>query len=120
MRARIARRLALAALVAACAAPTAPAWSETGEASWVARSLRGRRTASGAPYDPRAMTAAHRTLPLGSQVRVTRVDTGRSVIVTVTDRGPWTDGRVIDVSEAAAEQLGFRGRGTAPVRLTRP
>jgi rare lipoprotein A len=120
MGARLARRMVAAAVVAACAAPTAPAWAETGEASWVARSLRGRRTASGAPYDPRAMTAAHRTLPFGTRVRVTRTDTGRSVIVTVTDRGPWTDGRVIDVSEAAAEQLGFRGRGTASVRLTLP
>lgn len=120
MCARIARRLVVAAVVAACAAPTAPAWSETGEASWVARSLRGQRTASGAPYDPHAMTAAHRTLPFGTQVRVTRTDTGRSALVTITDRGPWVRGRVIDVSEAAAEQLGFRGRGIAPVRLTLP
>ncbi len=110
----------VAAMAVSCAVPTAPAWPETGEASWVARSLRGRRMASGAPYDPRALTAAHRTLPLGSKVRVTRVDTGRSVIVTVTDRGPWADGRVIDVSEAAADALGFRSRGTAPVRLTLP
>lgn len=120
MCARVSRRLVVAALVAACATPTAPTWAETGEASWVARSLRGQRTASGAPYDPRAMTAAHRTLPFGTQIRVTRTDTGRSVIVTVTDRGPWVGGRVIDVSEAAAETLGFRGRGTAPVRLTLP
>ncbi|WP_439578386.1 septal ring lytic transglycosylase RlpA family protein [Elioraea sp.] len=120
MRARLARRMVVVALVAACTARPGAAWAETGEASWVARSLRGRRTASGARYDPRALTAAHRTLPFGTQVRVTRLDTGRSVIVTVTDRGPWVGGRVIDVSEAAADALGFQGRGTAPVRLTLP
>jgi len=120
MCAHIARRAVVAAVLAACTTPPRTAWAETGEASWVARSLRGQRTASGAPYDPGAMTAAHRTLPFGTRVRVTRTDTGQSTVVTVTDRGPWIDGRVIDVSEAAAEVLGFRGRGLAPVRLTLP
>lgn len=115
----MARPIPRRALVAAAlAALASPARAETGEASWMGASLRSQRTASGEPYDPRALTAAHRTLPFGTQVRVTRTDTGRSVIVTVTDRGPWVRGRVIDVSEAAAEALGFRRRGVTRVRVT--
>jgi len=77
----------------------------------------GHATASGERFNKRAMTAAHRTLPFGTRVRVTRSDNGRSVVVRINDRGPYGGGRVIDVSVAAAEVLGMTGRGTAPVTL---
>lgn len=75
------------------------------------------RTANGERHTGRAMTAAHRTLPFGTKVRVTNTSNGRSVIVRVNDRGPFVRGRVIDVSTAAADVLGFRSRGVAKVDL---
>jgi rare lipoprotein A len=78
---------------------------------------RGELTAAGERFDPNAMTAAHRTLPFGTKVRVTRVDTGDSVVVRINDRGPFKPGRVIDLSERAAENLGMTGSGLADVRL---
>jgi rare lipoprotein A len=78
---------------------------------------QGERTASGEPFDRSALTGAHRTLPFNSRVRVTNLGNGRSVIVRINDRGPFVEGRVIDVSDAAAEALGMRGSGVAPVRL---
>lgn len=107
-----------ALLVAPLAVLACPARAETGKASWMGASLRGQRTASGAAFDPRGLTAAHRTLPLGTQARITCLTSGRSVVVTITDRGPWVGDRVIDVSEAAAEALGFRRRGVTQVRVT--
>ncbi|MFT3730165.1 MAG: septal ring lytic transglycosylase RlpA family protein [Hyphomicrobium sp.] len=77
----------------------------------------GTRTATGETFDPTAMTAAHRTLPFGTRVRVTRVDTGDSVIVRINDRGPFKPGRVIDLSEKAAEDLRITDKGLADVRL---
>ncbi|HLH96087.1 MAG TPA: septal ring lytic transglycosylase RlpA family protein [Xanthobacteraceae bacterium] len=77
----------------------------------------GSRTASGARLDPRALTAAHRSLPFGSRVVVTNRANGRSVVVTVNDRGPFVRGRIIDVTPAAAHALGFSG--TAPVTVER-
>jgi len=77
----------------------------------------GTRTASGERFDPRELTAAHRTLPFGTRVRVTNVATGRSVTVRVNDRGPFINGRVIDVSHSAAESLGMVGQGVAKVKL---
>lgn len=74
-------------------------------------------TATGERFDKRAMTAAHKTLPFGTRVRVTRVDTGNSVVVRINDRGPYKPGRVIDLSEHAAENLGMTSAGTVPVRL---
>lgn len=74
-------------------------------------------TAAGERFDKRALTAAHRTLPFGTRVRVTRADTNESVVVRINDRGPFREGRVIDLSERAAEVLRMTGRGTAPVRL---
>ncbi|MGL4397517.1 MAG: septal ring lytic transglycosylase RlpA family protein [Hyphomicrobium sp.] len=74
-------------------------------------------TATGERFDKRAMTAAHRTLPFGTRVKVTRVDTGSSVVVRINDRGPFKESRVIDLSEKAAEDLGMTGRGLSPVRL---
>ncbi len=97
--------LGLASLFASAAAQAAE-W--VGKASYYAH--RGR-TASG------ALTAAHRTLPFGSKVRVTNLRNNRSIVVTVNDRGPFTRGRVIDVSVAAADSLGFRSAGVAQVKI---
>jgi rare lipoprotein A len=83
--------------------------SESGLASWYGRKFHGRRTASGEVYDMYAMTAAHRTLPLPSYVRVSNPANGRMVIVRVNDRGPFTKGRVIDLSYTAAQKLGVFG-----------
>jgi rare lipoprotein A len=105
-------------LAAACAhAPPASSRGEEGEASFYASSLAGRPTASGVPYDPEALTCAHRTAPFGQRLRVTNLVNGRSVIVAVTDRGPFVSGRVVDLSMSAARELGMVERGHVPVRL---
>ena len=88
-----------------------------GSASYYAARFHGRRTASGEVFDNRAMTAAHRTLPFGSLVRVSNPASGKSVVVRINDRGPFTRGREIDVSRAAAEELGLIGPGHAVVEL---
>ena len=88
-----------------------------GVASYYGRKFHGRPTASGQRFDMNAMTAAHRTLPFGSQVRVTNPATGRSVVVTINDRGPFHGNRVIDVSRAAATELGLIARGHGSVEL---
>lgn len=90
---------------------------ETGRASWYGPGFDGKPTANGEIFDSDAMTAAHRTLQLPSIVRVTNVGNGRSAIVRVNDRGPYHGDRVLDVSEAAAEELGFRDIGIAYVRI---
>ena len=90
---------------------------QTGVASYYGSEFQGRPTASGARYDEHRMTAAHRSLPFGSRVRVTNLANDRSVIVTINDRGPFGRGRIIDVSRRAARRLGFLGAGTARVRL---
>jgi rare lipoprotein A len=92
-------------------------WVQEGKASWYGKWHAGKRTASGELFDPNRYTAAHRRLPLGTQVRVTNLDTGRSVIVTITDRGPYVGHRVIDLSAAAAERLGMKRAGIAKVRI---
>ncbi len=100
-------------------APSAP--QETvmgrGSASYYAAKFDGRRTASGERFDNAAMTAAHRTLPFGTLVRVTNLANGRSVIVRINDRGPFSAGRMIDVSRAAADELGLVARGHGMVEL---
>ncbi|HZO47082.1 MAG TPA: septal ring lytic transglycosylase RlpA family protein [Xanthobacteraceae bacterium] len=78
---------------------------------------QGQKTASGERFNPNELTAAHRTLPFGTRVRVTNVATGKTVTVRVNDRGPFIDGRVIDVSHSAAESLGMVGQGVAKVKL---
>ena len=88
-----------------------------GLASYFASRYDGHPTASGARYDERRLTAAHRTLPFGTRVRVTNIQNGRSVVVTIIDRGPFRAGRVIDVSKRAATELGFLREGIAQVRL---
>lgn len=89
----------------------------SGTASYYGNELAGNRTASGERFDPRALTAAHRTLPFGSKVRVTYAKTGESVIVTINDRGPFHGNRVIDLSKAAAEQIGLARAGSGRVEL---
>jgi rare lipoprotein A len=90
----------------------------SGVASYYANSFAGHRTASGEPYRPGALTAAHRSALFGSRVRVTRLDNGRSVTVRINDRGPHVRGRVIDLSMAAAKAIGLHRSGTARVSLT--
>jgi len=90
---------------------------ERGIASWYGTKFHGRRTSSGEPYDMYAMTAAHKTLPLPTYVRVTNLRNGRSVVVRVNDRGPFVKDRVIDLSYAAAIKLGVSQTGTAPVEV---
>ena len=90
---------------------------ERGHASWYAAELHGRRTASGESYDKYALTAAHRTLPFGTIVRVRSLALGREVDVRINDRGPFSRGRVIDVSQAAAEALGLTRGGLGQVSL---
>jgi rare lipoprotein A (peptidoglycan hydrolase) len=86
-------------------------------ASWYGQEFSGRRTASGTRFDPRGLTAAHKTLPLGTLIRVTNPRTGASVLVTVTDRGPFCGRRELDLSKAAAREVGILTRGVAPVLL---
>jgi rare lipoprotein A len=88
-----------------------------GDASWYGTKFHGRRTSSGEPYNMYAMSAAHKTLPLPTYVQVTRLDNGRSVIVRVNDRGPFAEGRIIDLSYAAAVKLGVQKAGTARVEV---
>ena len=91
--------------------------AEVGYASYYASRYDGRPTASGETYDERGLTAAHRTLPFGARVRVTNLANGRSVVVTITDRGPFRRDRVIDVSKRAARELGFEREGAVRVRV---
>src|SRR5262245_410814 len=84
-------------------------------ASWYGTGFHGRRTASGQVFDQERLTAAHKTLPFGTKLRVTNLRNGRSVLVTVTDRGPYVRNRQLDVSFGAARRLGLVGTGTAPV-----
>lgn len=92
-------------------------YEEVGVASWYGDDFHGRSTANGEIYNMGAMTAAHQTLPLPSMVRVTNLSNGKNVVVRVNDRGPFAKSRIIDVSESAADKLGFKGRGTATVKV---
>ncbi len=94
------------------------AWQQTGQASWYGEWHNGRRTASGEVFNQDALTAAHPSLPLGSRVRVTMADTGKSVVVTVTDRGPHHGHRIVDLSRGAAARVGLLDRGTGTVTLS--
>src|SRR5215472_7915069 len=95
----------------------APRGGQTGEASWYGERHHGLTTASGEIYDMNQLTAAHPSLPLGSKVLVTNLKNGKSVEVRINDRGPHVDGRIIDLSYAAAKKLGAVSGGTIPVRL---
>ncbi|WP_295457075.1 septal ring lytic transglycosylase RlpA family protein [uncultured Thiodictyon sp.] len=91
--------------------------AQSGKASYYHDRFNGRRTASGAPYNKHDLSAAHRTLPLGTRVRVTDAHTGRSVVVRINDRGPYARGRVIDLSRAAASEIGLVAKGVSKVQL---
>jgi rare lipoprotein A len=101
----------------AATVPTTSGWAETGMASWYGAPYHNRRASNGEIYNMRAMTAAHRTLPLNSIVRVTNLKTGDAVVVRITDRGPFVNGRVVDLSQAAAEKIGLIKSGVARVRV---
>lgn len=97
-----------------------PLWAaetQHGIASYYAKSLAGNTTASGEPYDPAALTAAHRELPLGTRARVTYLKTGKSVEVVINDRGPHSGKRIIDLSGAAAERIGLTDDGIGEVTV---
>ena len=118
------RALALSAcvlVIAGCSSmprPEAlPSSYETGDASYYGSEFEGRRTASGERYDGDEMTAAHRTLPFGTRVRVVNLANDKSVEVRINDRGPHKKGRIVDVSHKAAKELGLLGPGVARVRL---
>ncbi|HEY0104500.1 MAG TPA: septal ring lytic transglycosylase RlpA family protein, partial [Rhizomicrobium sp.] len=95
-----------------------PDYDETGVASWYGPTFYGHHTANGEIYSAGDLTAAHRTLPLPVNVRVTNLDNGKSIVVRVNDRGPFAKGRIIDLSERAAGLLGYKDKGTARVRVT--
>lgn len=101
-------------LLAACAHRPPP---QTGKASWYGAELRGNPTASGEPFRPARRTAAHKTLPFGTVVRVTRVDTGQHVRVVINDRGPYAKGRIIDLSRRAARKIDMLDAGVAAVTV---
>jgi rare lipoprotein A len=122
---RLAFCLSIAALLGGCATTaTGPKTSGTpenppqiGEASYYASSWDGKRSASGERYDEDELTAAHRTLPFGTRVKVTNLENHKTVIVRINDRGPYRKGRIIDVSRAAARQLDFLADGITKVRV---
>ena len=103
--------------VAPTNAPGAEAELQRGKASWYGPGFHGKRTASGERFDMEALTAAHRTLPFGTRIRVRNSQNGREVVVRINDRGPWARDRIIDLSKAAAAALGLLQAGEAPVVL---
>jgi rare lipoprotein A len=96
---------------------TAPAWAQSGRVSWYGPGFHGRRTANGEIFDTNELTMAHRSLAFGTQVRVTNLDNGRSVVLRVNDRGPYVRGRIADLSHAAAQRLGFADDGITRARI---
>ncbi len=109
--------LLLMAVPSPRAEDTLPSLTQVGQASWYGHEFARRKTASGDRFDPHDLTGAHRTLPLGSKVRVTNLHNGRSVLVTINDRGPYLRRRAIDLSYGAASALGMIRRGIARVRI---
>lgn len=94
-----------------------PDYDETGIASWYGPDFNGKPTANGEIYDMNALSAAHKTLPMPSTVRVTNLQNGRSLLLRINDRGPFVNGRIIDISRRGAQLLGFNAAGTVPVRV---
>lgn len=120
MRRALAAALLLAIASLGCASARAIGLAgdgRVGVASYYSQGHQGRRTASGEAFDMDAMTAAHRSLPFGTRVRVTNLANGRQAVVRINDRGPFRKDRIIDVSRAAARALGMVGSGVARVRL---
>jgi rare lipoprotein A len=110
------KRMVLCLLLAAAAVASADPQLE-GLASWYGGKFHGRLTSSGEVFDTNEMTAAHKTLPFGTMVKVTNLDNGKTAIVKINDRGPFVEGRIIDLSRAAADALGMVGQGVAKVSL---
>ncbi|GHA22716.1 hypothetical protein GCM10007989_17680 [Devosia pacifica] len=110
-------RLCVAALVAVSllAGGTVSSYAQCGGASWYGPGFNGRTSASGEIFNENAMTAAHKSLPFGTKLRVIDQSTGKHVVVRINDRGPYHGNRIIDLSKAAATQLGFRNRGVTSV-----
>ena len=113
---------AVAALCLSSCAGSAPSfgergYTEQGKASYYARKFQGRKMANGEPYRRRKLTAAHKTLPFGTKVKVTNLKTNETVKVKITDRGPFVRGRIVDLSEAAAKRVGMMKSGVAPVQV---
>jgi rare lipoprotein A len=115
MRLRLRAVLFVIAFLPAFAGPAFA--GQEGLASWYGGKFQGRTTSSGEVFDTNLMTAAHKSLPFGTVVKVTDLDTGSSTVVRINDRGPFVEGRIIDLSRAAAEQLGMVGRGVARVSV---
>ncbi|MBW8889752.1 MAG: septal ring lytic transglycosylase RlpA family protein [Fibrobacteres bacterium] len=92
-------------------------WSQEGIISYYADKFQGRKTASGRRFDKNAFTAAHRSLPFGTKVNVTNLANGKSVIVEINDRGPYSEDRILDLSPAAARKIGLLGRGTVKAKI---
>jgi len=109
---------ALAVGISSAAAQISSDFDQTGLASWYGGKFAGRPTASGETYNPAYLTGAHRSLPLGSLVRVHNLENDRNMVVRINDRGPFIRGRILDVSQAAAEVLGFKDQGVVRVRIT--
>ena len=107
------------ALLALCTLTCLESASQAQVASYYGKELAGRRTASGERFSPGAMTAAHRTLPFGTRVRVTNTHNGRSVIVRINDRGPFVKGRSIDLSSGAARAIGMGTAGNVRMEVIR-
>lgn len=97
--------------------PESPSFTQEGLATWYGKAHHGRKTASGERFDMHAMTAAHRSLPFGSVVRVTNLGNGSTVKVRINDRGPFVRDRIIDLSAAAAAALGIKGEGVVEIRI---
>jgi len=96
---------------------TVPEWIQQGRVSWYGPGFHGRRTANGEIFDAGKLTMAHRSLELGTTVRVTNLENGRTVVVRVNDRGPYVRGRIADLSQAAAHELGFVDDGVVKARI---
>ena len=92
-------------------------FTEEGKASYYSNKLAGRKMANGEKYNPKKLTAAHKSLPFGTRIKVTNLETKKSVKVKVTDRGPFTPGRIVDLSYSAADKLNIIRAGVAPVKL---
>ncbi|PMR72165.1 septal ring lytic transglycosylase RlpA family protein [Halomonas heilongjiangensis] len=117
-RSRLTLACCLAGLLMAGSVQAHDDATEEGIASFYSDTFQGAPTASGEPFDQQALTAAHPSLPFGTKVLVTRPDTGQEVEVLINDRGPFVQGRVIDLSKHAARKLGMLHRGVAPVMIT--
>lgn len=111
--------VALIATPSYAVAESKKTFKQQGISSWYGTPFHGRKTASGETFNMHSLTAAHRTLPLGSKVKVTNTSNGKSVILKINDRGPFHGNRVLDVSKAAATQLGMLSKGTSHVSIER-